>query len=422
VSVEPAVFTIDPAARAALQRRTLRVLTMGQVVGAAALASAITVGGFVVEDIMGAQTPWVGISTAAVTAGSGAMSQVLSRLMRGRGRRPGMEAGYGMAVIGGLIAAAGVQLQLLPIFLVGLFLYGGGSATNLLARYAATDLAEVEDRGKSMSRILFASTFGAVLGPALIGPAEQLGQAWFGLAKYTGPWLFSSMFFLLAMVNTTIRLRPDPLVIAGGTRQAGDGMIDVRLLDSLRVIARAPMARLAVCAMVVSQAVMVAVMAMAPIDLKMHGHEQVSQFVVSIHIAGMFAFSPIVGRYVDWRGRLPAILAGSVVLIIASVLSALAADNVVLMFVAMWTLGFGWTLGLVGGSSLLIDNVPASHRVAVQGAADLSMSLCGGAAGFASGFIRKAVGFPMLANLATLATVALLVASYLADRYAGHPR
>jgi MFS family permease len=211
-------------------------------------------------------------------------------------------------------------------------------------------------------------------------------------------------------------------VISGGTRRAGDGTSDVRLLDSLAVIARAPMARLAVFAMEVSQAVMVAVMAMAPIDLNMHGHEQVPQFVVSIHIAGMYAFSPIVGRYADWRGRLPTNLAGSVVLIIASVLSAMAVDNVAMMFVAMWTLGFGWTLGPVGGSSLLIDDVPASHPVAVQGAADLSMSLCGGAAGFASGFIRNAVRFPMLANLATVATVAMLGTAHLADRYAHHPR
>ncbi|HEY9265388.1 MAG TPA: MFS transporter, partial [Mycobacterium sp.] len=142
VSAISAAFPLSIAERAVLQRRTLRVLVMGQVVGAAALGAAITVGGFVVEDIVGVSTPWVGVSTAAVTAGSGAMAQILSRVMRRYGRRAGMQSGYGLAAIGGVIACLGVQLSVLAVFLLGLLLYGAGSATNLLARYAATDLAE----------------------------------------------------------------------------------------------------------------------------------------------------------------------------------------------------------------------------------------------------------------------------------------
>ena len=55
--------------------------------------------------------------------------------------------------------------------------------SNLLARYAATDLAEPHERSRAMSRIVFASTFGAVFGPLLIGPAEAAGTAWFGLDR-----------------------------------------------------------------------------------------------------------------------------------------------------------------------------------------------------------------------------------------------
>ncbi len=116
MTAQPPVLPRGAAERAALQRRTLRVLMMGQVVGAAALASAITVGGFVVEGMVGVGTPWVGISTAAVTAGTGMMSQVLSRLMRRCGRRPGIQLGYGLAVIGGLVACLGAQMSILPVF------------------------------------------------------------------------------------------------------------------------------------------------------------------------------------------------------------------------------------------------------------------------------------------------------------------
>ncbi|MDZ4266233.1 MAG: MFS transporter, partial [Mycobacterium sp.] len=223
VSATCPAFPLSIAERAVLQRRTLRVLVIGQVVGAAALGAAITVGGFVVEDIVGVSTPWVGVSTAAVTAGSGAMAQILSRVMRRYGRRVGMQSGYGLAAIGGVVACLGVQLSVLAVFLLGLLLYGAGSATNLLARYAATDLAEPEQRGRAMGRILFASTFGAVFGPTLVVPAEHLGAAWFGLDLYAGPWLFSSFFFACAAVNVAVRLRPDPLMVAAAEHGVNTG-------------------------------------------------------------------------------------------------------------------------------------------------------------------------------------------------------
>jgi hypothetical protein len=69
---------------------------------------------------------------------------------------------------------------------------------------------------------------------------------------------------------------------------------------------------------------------------------------------------------------------------------------------------------LIGGSSLLSESVPAEHRVAVQGSADLLMSACGGLAGFSSGFVRRAVGYHVLSSLATIGAGALLVLAYMA--------
>ena len=417
MTLSPSTPTLSSAQRAALQRRTLRVLTAGQVVGAAALASAVTVGAFVVQDILGQETPWAGIATATVTTGTAFMSQSLSRLMQRRGRRHGLQLGYGLAVVGGLIAAVGAEREWLVVFLVGLFVYGNGQAANLLARYAATDLAEPDARGRAMSRIVFASTFGAVLGPLVVGPAEYAGEEWLGLAKYTGPWLFSSVFFVGATVNTALRLRPDPLVVAGGTQTRDTPHAQrSRLVDAIQVILRYPRARLALTAMVISQFTMVAVMAMTPVHLKLHGHEEVSQFVISTHIAGMYAFSPLVGRYSDRRGPIPAIAIGSVILVAATILAAVSGDVEQLLFPSLWALGIGWSFGLIGGSSLLTESVPPEHKVTVQGAADLMMSLCGGLAGFGSGFVRRAFGFHMLANFATLAAGALLVAAYVARR------
>lgn len=404
---------MEIAERAALQRRTLRVLVAGQVVGAAALGSAVVVGAFVIQQILGQETPWAGVAAATVTTGTAFMSQALSRTMMRRGRRPGLQLGYVLAVFGGVLAAVGAERESLWVFIPGLFVYGSGQASNLLARYAATDLAEPDERARAMSRIVFASTFGAVFGPLLVGPAQHLGREWFGLEKYTGPWLFAAAFFAGAAVNTAIRLRPDPLVMAGGVQT--DNAIAVRrppLVSVVSSIVRRPRARLALTAMVISQATMVAVMAMTPVHLKLHGHEGVSQYVVSTHIAGMYAFSPLVGRYADRKGRLNAIILGGVVLVAATVMAALSGDIEQLLFPALWALGLGWNFGLIGGSSLLVDSVEEDERVAVQGSADLLMSFCGGMAGFSSGFIRRAVGYHLLSTFAMLAAGALLVAAY----------
>jgi MFS family permease len=402
---------IEGRERAELQRRTLRALASGQVVGAAALASAVTVGAFVIQDLLGQDTPWAGTATAMVTMGTALMAQLLSRRMQRLGRRPGLVLGYSLAAAGGLVAVVGVERSSLLIFLAGLFLFGNGQASNLLARYAATDLAEPDERSRAMSRIVFASTFGAVAGPLTIGPAEHAGEVWFGLDRYAGPWLFSAAFFVVAASITAVRLRPDPLVASGAVLAGGAARQPLELRATARVVTAHAGARLAVMAMVISQVTMVAVMAMTPVHLKLHGHEDVSQYVVSLHIAGMYAFSPLVGRFSDRRGRTTAIAVGAVLLVAATSLSALSGDIEQLLFPSLWLLGIGWNFGLIGGSSLLIESVPAAQRVAVQGSADLAMSFCGGLAGFASGFIRRAVGFHILATVATIAAGLLLAAA-----------
>ena len=394
----------------ALQKRTLRVLVVGQVVAAAALSAAVTVGAFVIQDILGQDTPWGGISSATFTMGSAFMSQVLARRMSRKGRRVGLQYGYLLAIAGGLLAGYAVNRSSLPLFILGLFFYGSGQASNLLSRYAAMDLAAPDKRSQAMSYILFGSTFGAVFGPVLIQPAQNFGVEVFGWSKYTGPWIASACFFVFALINVAVRLRPDPLEVSGGLNsQQGVGVVTPKLGAALNTIRSIRNARVALASMVISQVTMVAVMTMTPVHLKLHGHEDVSPYVISLHIAGMYAFSPLVGRYCDRKGRLSAIAVGSVLLILATVFAALAGESAILLFPALWLLGVGWSFGLIGGSNLLVDSVPLDSRVQVQGTADFLMSLCGGIAGFSSGFIRRAVGFHMLANFACLCAFAMFL-------------
>jgi len=364
----------------------------------------------VIQDILGQDTPWGGISSATFTLGSAFMSQVLARKMSVKGRRVGLQYGYSLATVGGLTAGFAVHNSSLPLFILGLFLYGSGQASNLLSRYAAMDLADDEHKSEAMSYILFGSTFGAVFGPILIKPAESLGENWFGWSTYTGPWVASAVFFLFALLNVATRLRPDPLEVSGGlVSQQGVGVARPKIGDAFRTISQNTNSRVALSSMVISQVTMVAVMTMTPVHLKLHGHEDVSPYVISLHIAGMYAFSPLVGRFVDRRGKLMSISLGAILLTAATVMAALAGEEATLLWPSLWLLGIGWSFGLIGGTSLMVESVPASSRVTVQGAADLMMSFCGGMAGFASGFIRKAFGFHMLSNLGTVLALVLAI-------------
>ena len=396
-------------------------MVLSQIAGSAALAAAVTVGAFVIQDILGQTTAWGGIASATVTMGTAFMSQMLARLMNVRGRRNGLQAGYLLAIFGGFIAGYGAETKTLWIFLFGLFVFGNGQASNLLSRYAAADLATTDQRGRAMSRILFASTFGAVFGPLLIKPAEQAGMSWFGWGQYTGPWIFAGVFFLTSLINTTLRLRPDPLEVAGRLNRQAEAGAPTRLFsDAVKAIRMSGDAQIAVIAMVISQMAMVSVMTMTPVHLRLHDHETVSAYIISLHIAGMYAFSPLVGRFADKRGRLTTIQVGALVLMGATVLSSLAGDSPVLLFPALWMLGVGWSFGLIGGSSLLVDSIDQQIRVRVQGAADLMMSFCGGLAGFSSGFIRKAVGYHVLSNVGTvLAGILLVVVMWKKSRISG---
>lgn len=403
-------MTLSVSEVADIQRRTLRVLVLGQVAGSAALAAAVTVGAFVVQEILGQKTPWGGIASATVTMGTAIMAQVLARRMSGSGRRSGLVLGYTLAIAGGLFAGWGVERQSLAMFLIGLFFFGNGQAANLLSRYAATDLALPAERGRAMSRILFASTFGAVFGPLLIQPAQELGVALFGWRQYTGPWVFAGLFFLTSLVNALMRLRPDPLHVQRELAEVPLGDVPrAGFREMFSVLRHSRLAQLAFGGMAISQSTMVAVMTMTPVHLKEHGYESLSQFVISLHIAGMFAFSPLVGKFSDRRGRLATIMVGSGLTIGATTLAALSGESATLLFPALWLLGIGWSFGLIGGSSLLVDAIPADLRIRTQGTADLLMSGCGALAGFSSGLIRSAVGYHVLA-LSSLGFAAVLLA------------
>jgi MFS family permease len=398
------------AAEQAVQRRTLRVLTGSQVMGGVGVAVGVTVGALIAEELSGSAT-LAGLAATASVLGGALAAVPLARLMSARGRRAGLAAGYLTGAAGAGLAVTAVRWDAYWLLLVGLCLFGSSTTANLQARYAATDLADGEHRARALSTVVWATTVGAVAGPNLAEPAGWTGQA-LGLPDLAGPFLWSGIAFLVAGLIVFARLRPDPLLTARARRGVEEPTVrHGSLRHSLAVVRASPPALLGLATIAISHTVMVGVMTMTPVHLD-HGGARLSVvgFVISMHVAGMYAFSPVVGWASDRYGRVPVILAGQVVLLTALVLAGNAAqEDAAQLATGLFLLGFGWSAGLIAGSTLLTEAVPEPARPGVQGGADLVMGLGGASGGAVAGVVVGWAGFGVLNAAASALVLTLAV-------------
>ncbi len=359
------------------------------------------------------------LAAACVTIGGAVATVPIANHMSHHGRRAGLRLGWLIAVGGAALALGAAILDFYPLLLVGGVLLGCGSSTNLSARYAAADLAPESGRAKAIGLLVWAGSFGSVLGPTLgLGWAGTAAE-WVGLPELAGPYLMAIALFAMASVWIDRRLRPDPLEAAGGIVDAGSAP-HTSFLSVLRAarqplgaITRDPSARLAATAMLVGHAVMVGIMTATPLHMDDGNHElQIVGFVVSLHIVGMYFFAPAVGWVVDRFSARPVIALGGVTLFIGAELAAhTAAEDRLGVFVGLFLIGLGWSFGLIAGSTLLTSSFAASDRVPVQGAADLLMSGSGAAAALTGGVLYEIASYHDLSHYAGLAAVGLAVAA-----------
>lgn len=407
VNLDAAAMT-DIAERSELQRRTLNSLRLAQVPGQAAVAGMVAVVTLLASDLLGSDR-LAGIGSASFTVGAALTAIPLAAFMRRRGRRVGIARALMIGSVGAAVAAFAGEVRLFPLFVVGMVLFGAGQAATLQGRYVAADLAEPSKAGSAIAAIVWVGTLGAVFGPLLTPFEKNMADA-IGLDELVGPFIVASMLFAAAAVVVTVRLRPDPLDVLGTRDPNAERVRPLRQVQrSAGVIAASPQARLGLVAMAISQAAMVGVMTMTPPHMKDHDHADLSAIVIAVHIVGMYGLAPVVGRQVDRIGANQAIRIGAVVLGCGTVSTVIAGYVPGLMFVGLFLLGLGWNVGLIAGSTLLTRSVPESTKVEVQGTADLTMSLCGAAAAFGSGFVKESFGFHLLANGAAALAAALLV-------------
>ncbi|MFF3309609.1 MFS transporter [Streptomyces sp. NPDC002952] len=411
-AVERSATPVDVAAIPALRRRTSAVLIASQILGGLGVATGIALAVVLAEEVSGAES-LSGLAPTATVVGTAVLSMPLAALMTARGRRPGLVLAYLIGALGAGVVVVAATVGSFPLLLAGMAMFGAASSANLQARFAAADLAEPDRRARAISNVVWATTIGAVLGPNIAAPAGR-SVTGLGIPAAAGPFLWAAGVFVVSAVLVAVLLRPDPLLTARALSPAEQRSPQARSLRAgVGAVAASPRARLALGTVAVCHTAMVSIMSMTPIELDHHGAGiDLIGFVISCHIAGMYAFSPLMGRLSDRLGRLSGIGLAVGLLVCAALLAGTADGHHVQTTVGLFLLGLGWSAGMVAGSALLTDSVPQPVRAAAQGLSDLLMNAAAGIGGAAAGLViaRASYGWlNLLAACLLLPLAALMV-------------
>lgn len=418
-----------------VQQRTVALLAAAQVFGGIGAGATVSIGSILAVELSGSSA-WAGVVATAMTLGAAVAAVPLAALADRRGRRISQVAGLSTALTGTALLVLATVTGLFPLLLLGAAGIGVGSAASLQARFAAVDLATAEHRGRALSTVVWAVTVGAVAGPNLIRPGAAVGVA-LGLPATAGPFIISGTGLLIAIVVVFAGLRPDPLQLAReladtGPRNPARTEKPVKTKGSLargfRAIQGSAGARLAVAAVVAAHAVMVGIMSMTPLHLQ-HvvegpaatdaGHHAspdalvIIGFTISLHIAGMYALSPVMGWLTDRAGRIQTIMIGFALLLGAAAVAGLGQGSTAAVAVGLVLLGMGWSAATVSGSTLLAESVDPDSRVVVQGVSDMLMGAAGAVGGAVSGLVLSQAGYAGLNMLGALIAGVLLAVAFL---------
>ncbi|MFF1541351.1 MFS transporter [Microbacterium sp. NPDC058269] len=409
---------LTAAQQTSVQRRTVLVLSFGQVLGGIAFGATVSLGALLAADISG-NDALSGLATASVTLGAAACAIPLARLAARVGRRRALTLGNLFALVGIVVVILAASLRMFPLLLAGILMIGAGNAGNLQSRFAATDLAAPQHRGRDLSIVVWSTTIGGVAGPLLLGPGEIVGQA-VGMPPQTGSYLFSFVAQCVALVLYIVALRPDPLLAAQRLAKAAAAATGVPQADRPRV------ARYAIFAIAGSHVVMASVMAMTPVHLSHMAHgaggmaaspADVSALVgitIALHVGGMYALSPVFGVLADRWGRLKVVLLGQVLLAGALAFAVFTGTEAWGVMVALILLGLGWSAATVAGAALLTEASAPELRTRRQGRSDSLMSLSAAAGSVLAGVVLSNFQYSGLGIAAFVLVIAIVALSPLA--------
>ena len=400
----------------ALQKRTVKVLSLGQALGGFGLGATLSVGALLAVELSGT-TAWSGAAATLSTLGSAAIAIPLANLAFKRGRRVSLAFGAFLAILGAAMMILATYTQSFPVEIVALLFLGAGSAVSLQARFAAADIPTGKPKGRDLSLVVWATTLGAVIGPNLIAPGETLGL-WLGMPHLAGPFLFTIAAQLSSTLVFWFGLRPDPLIVARDIAGLDPKQKNASLKDALEVVREFPLAGYAVLTIALSHMVMVSVMSMTPAHLNAEGHSLADVgFTISLHVAGMYSLAPVFGWLTDKFGAIRIVITGQFISLSSLAVSGFWQSEFYAVVLGLFLLGVGWSASTIAASALLSETLATGQRSKVQGFSDSLMNLSGAFGGAISGIILTVFTFGGLNAAALVPAVFIALATSYSKRW-----
>jgi MFS family permease len=396
-----------------LARRITWVLFANQSLASAGFIASATINS-IIGARLGGSASYAGVPSAVYQVGAAFAASAWGYIMDRIGRRNGMVAGLVIGVIGNALVLLAIGASSLMLFLAGMVLMGVTNAAVVLGRFAAAEVNPPEKRGAAISNVVLGGTFGAIVGPLLVGPVGNLARN-LGMDELAGAYIATLVLFAISSVVVFVGLRPDPRDLGKQVAAAHPDPEQTITGEARPIfqILRQPAALLAVTAMALGQVVMVAIMVITSLHMSNHQHHLSDiSAVIASHTFGMFAFSVLSGRLADRWGRGPVILTGASTLLLACITAPLS-PNVLPLAVALFLLGLGWNFCFVGGSALLADQLSPLERSRTQGTNDLFVGLASAIGSLGSGIVFAASNYTVITIVAgVLALIPFLMSLF----------
>ncbi|ARO13570.1 major facilitator transporter [Ketogulonicigenium robustum] len=370
------------------------VLTTAQALGAASPPIIISLGGLIGQQL--SSTPALAtLPVSLFNLGLALGTLPAAFLMRRCGRQAAYMIGALVAIIGALVAFAGVYTQNFTTFCLGTLIAGYYAANVQSYRFAATDSATEAQRAKAISWVMIGGLIAAVVGPQTVIWTRNA----FGGVPFAGSFLAQAVLAILAMIVLT-RLRPT----APHTPQPTDAPA-----RSVGEMLRTPRFLLALASGLVTYGLMVFVMTAAPIAMVGHGHGvDAAALGIQWHVLAMFLPSLVTSRLMARFGT-ERMTAAGLVIIGLSAIAALGGFGLVNFYGSLVLLGIGWNFGFIGSTAMLTAAHAPSERARAQGLNDFVIFGTVAIASFSSGALLNASGWVVI-NWMIFPAIALVLA------------
>ncbi len=392
--------TSDAAAARGI--RNSWILMAAQALNGSAAVVCIALGGLAGSYLLGEDKSLATLPVSGMGVGLAAGALPAALLMQRIGRRLGLMAGNGFAIVGGLVAAAALAIGSFWLFTFALLMIGFASAFVQQYRFAAAEAVPPELRGVAISRVMIGGIVTALLAPQIILYTRNL----FDPPPFAGAFLAMSVVAIIGLaVLGRLRFPPRPKGTAAPATKA-------EAARPLSEIARQPRFLVALLCAATSFALMSFVMTAAPLAMVGHQHTEADAVLgIQWHVIAMFAPSLVTGRLIFRFGK-ETIVATGLALLIASALLGLAGVALFHFWGMLVLLGFGWNFAFIGATAMLTDTYRPAERGRVEGFNDLVVFGSVAVASFFSGQILSTSGWTTV-NYVVLPTVAIALASLL---------